>query len=378
MRSAQGDVVWIKPSGSQSTAVAATSDEPMDVDTASHSQVAVGTDRIYGQPLPNQNSFIQPAQGTYDSGRGLSLAGKSRSRATSTIIQRSAARSRIQPAAGTFRKRDSAMQWSGVPVTSPSVLGSGVGSKSYISPAQGNFLNEGSTRPDTSLGQQLPNPMLNPGINPGGVLGNKETKLGKDMVSVTYACLKAPGTPGPQLPSLRPSCTSITTATTQGMDMEGGPYSRMTTGLPGLPPPGGSKANPGPLVPTVHPRQTPVAQATARTPSTKRPLTDVLSEDECLGSKPAAKWRRTGHGSRVAAVVCDRTPVAQATARKQSTRRPLRDVLSEDECLGSEPAAKKRRTGHGSLAAAVVRDRTPVAKATARRRPTRRLLRNIP
>ena len=88
--------------------------------------------------------------------------------------------------------QDSAMQLSRVPVTSPSVLGSGVGSRSYIKPAQGNFLNEGSTRPDTSLGKQLPNPMLNPGFNPGGVLGNKERPwysmdvTGRFILSFTY------------------------------------------------------------------------------------------------------------------------------------------------------------------------------------------------
>ena len=126
MRSAQGNLVWMKPSGSQSTAVAATSDQPMDVDT------------------------------------------------------------------GHRTAQDRAIRWSGVPVTSPSVLGSGVGSRSYIKPAQGNFLNEGSTRPDTSLGKQLPNPTLNSGFNPGGVLGNKEQawysmgNTSKYMLSLTH------------------------------------------------------------------------------------------------------------------------------------------------------------------------------------------------
>ena len=126
MRSAQGNLVWIKPSGSQSTAVAATSDQPMDVDT------------------------------------------------------------------GHRTAQDRAIQLSRVPVTSPSILGSGVGSRSYIKPAQGNFLNEGSTRPDASLGKQHPNPMLNPGFNPGGVLGNKErawysmANTSKYMLSLTY------------------------------------------------------------------------------------------------------------------------------------------------------------------------------------------------
>ena len=190
-RSVQNNRIWMAPRGSKSAAVAATSGQPMDVDTAS---VPVDTCRVHVNRVSAARSYIQPATGNFinkDSGRQLSLAARGPGH-TSTTNQRSDARSHTQPAAGTFRNQDSATQWSPGGVTSTSAPRPGAGAKSYMRPAQGNFMNMGSTRPDASLGEQLPDPLFNPGVNPGGVLGNKERPwysmdvTGRFILSFTY------------------------------------------------------------------------------------------------------------------------------------------------------------------------------------------------
>ena len=362
-QSVQNNLIQIQNRGSKSPAVVAPSGQSMDVDVAGNSQVAIGTCSTYVKPLPNQHSearsYIKPAQGNFidkDSGGQLSLAAKSPSHATSTIHQCPDARSNMQPAVGTFRNEDSAMQWSHDQVPSTSVLDSGIESKSYIRPAQGNLMH--SARPaSTSL-----HLLSNPGFHPGGVWGTNKAMLGMDMEWVPYNN-KAPGSPGSLVPAVHPNDTSVTKATTHVIDMELGPYYRRSKGTPG--PSGGSEASPGSLVPSVQPRHTSVTKATTNGVD----MDWVPYNRKTTGGTPGfppSGGSEANPGSLVLSGQPRHTSVTKATTRTPSAKRPLEESLSEGKRSGSEPTAKRRRADQGSLVSVVPCVHTPIAKATAR------------